>query len=223
MGDKSQLLAMTFATKYKLKIVIPGVFLGILLNHGIAVLVGNYISRFIPINYLSFLAAFVFILFGWMSLRIEEEESGEDQSLKNRGPILTIAITFFLGEFGDKTQITAMTLASEAANPFIILFGTVSAMMMTSILGIFVGMKIGKKVPEKNDKNGIFFYICFLRIDKIIFFNGNEYCLCDSIADSTCGRDYIIDSFSENAERQRSDTKYSGAFIPAEQTAFKYD
>ena len=56
MGDKSQLLAMTFATKYKLKIVIPGVFLGILLNHGIAVLVGNYISRFIPINYLSFLA-----------------------------------------------------------------------------------------------------------------------------------------------------------------------
>ncbi len=148
MGDKSQLLAMTFATKYKLKIVIPGVFMGILLNHGIAVLVGNYIARLIPINYLSYLAAFVFILFGWMILKVEEED-GEEQSLKDRGPILTIAITFFLGEFGDKTQITAMTLASEAADPFIILLGTVSAMMLTSILGIFVGMKIGKKVPEK--------------------------------------------------------------------------
>lgn len=149
MGDKSQLLAMTFATKYKLKIVIPGVFLGILLNHGIAVLVGNYISRLIPINYLSFLAAFVFILFGLISLKVEEEDQDEGESVKERGPVLTIAIAFFLGEFGDKTQITAMTLASEAANPFIILFGTVSAMMLTSILGIFVGMKIGKKVPEK--------------------------------------------------------------------------
>ncbi len=172
MGDKSQLLAMTFATKYKLKIVIPGVFLGILLNHGIAVLVGNYISRFIPINYLSFLAAFVFILFGWMSLRIEEEESGEDQSLKNRGPILTIAITFFLGEFGDKTQITAMTLASEAANPFIILFGTVSAMMMTSILGIFVGMKIGKKVPEKMIKMVSSFIFVFFGLTKLYSLTG---------------------------------------------------
>lgn len=149
MGDKSQLLAMTFATKYKLKIVIPGVFIGILLNHGLAVLVGNYISRFIPLIYISYIAAFVFLLFGFFSLKTEEEEDEEEVGSSQRGPIATIAITFFLGEFGDKTQITAMTLASEAANPFIILVGTVSAMMLTSILGIFIGMKIGKKVPEK--------------------------------------------------------------------------
>ena len=152
MGDKSQLLAMTFATKYKLKVVIPGVFLGILLNHGIAVLVGSAISQIIDIVYISYVAAIVFLLFGLLSLKEEEDEEDGEAEDRGRGPILTIAIAFFLGEFGDKTQITAMTVASESASPLLILLGTVSAMILTSILGIFIGLKIGKSVPEKTIK-----------------------------------------------------------------------
>lgn len=146
MGDKSQLLAMTFATKYKLSVVIPGVFLGILLNHGIAVLVGKYINKLVPMSYINIITALVFILFGFLSLRHEDDEDDGEKNYKL--PIITVMITFFLGEFGDKTQLVTMTLASEASNPYIILIGTVSAMMVTSLLGIFIGSRLGKKVPE---------------------------------------------------------------------------
>lgn len=171
MGDKSQLLAMTFATKYKLRVVIPGVFLGILLNHGIAVLVGKYINKLVPMSYINIITAFVFILFGFLSLRYEDDEDEGEKDYKL--PIITVMITFFLGEFGDKTQLVTMTLASESANPYMILVGTVSAMMVTSLLGIVIGSRLGKKIPENTIKIIASIIFIIFGISKLISLNLN--------------------------------------------------
>ena len=146
MGDKTQIIAMTFATQYKVKQVLTGVFLGVFLNHGLAIILGRYISRLIPMDWIQLTAGVMFVIFGLLALKEEEGESNENK--KNFGPIITVALAFFIGELGDKTQLTAMTLSAEGNYPFFILIGTTLGMIATSGLGIFVGSKIGEKVPE---------------------------------------------------------------------------
>lgn len=150
MGDKSQIIAMTFATKYKLKDVLLGVGLGVVLNHAIAILLGSFISNIIPTTYIQIIAGFLFIIFGLNSLVIDEEEEIKDK--REFSPILTVAIAFFIGELGDKTQLATMALAAESFNPIIVLLGTSLAMIATSSLGIFIGSKVGKKIPEASVK-----------------------------------------------------------------------
>ncbi|WP_160718561.1 TMEM165/GDT1 family protein [Isachenkonia alkalipeptolytica] len=161
MGDKTQLLAMAFATKYSVKKVLLGVFLGSLLNHGIAVVLGVYLSDFIPLDTLSLIAATAFIVFGLWSLKPEGEEEAQDTGVKKFGPVLTVAFAFFLGEIGDKTQLAVITLSTQGSYPLLILGGTVLGMVITSGVGVLVGMKLGKKIPEVGLKigSGIVFMI----------------------------------------------------------------
>lgn len=147
MGDKTQILAMTFATKYSIKEVLGGVFIGSLLNHGIAIILGALLSNVIPINSIQIVAGVLFIGFGFWSLKIDDDELEED-SKNNYGPIVTVAIAFFIGELGDKTQLTAMTLATDSLYPILTLMGTVLGMVVTSSFGIFVGSRVGEKIPE---------------------------------------------------------------------------
>lgn len=149
MGDKTQILAMAFATQFKARSVLLGIFAGVLANHGIAVLIGSYLSELIPIRTVQIIAGFCFIAFGLWTLKPEKEEEEEAKKRKkNLGPFLTVATAFFIGELGDKTQLTTITLAADSQFPLIVLMGTVSAMMLTSGLGICVGCKIGNKIPK---------------------------------------------------------------------------
>lgn len=160
MGDKTQILAMTFATQYKVQKVLMGVLIGSALNHGIAIALGSYLSSLIPLDKIQMVAGIMFIVFGLLTLKSHDEED-EKEKKKNFGPVLTVALAFFLGELGDKTQLTAMTLATDANYPMFILFGTVLGMLATSGLGIFVGSIIGEKVPEFTIKiisSGIFLF-----------------------------------------------------------------
>ncbi|RKD30543.1 TMEM165/GDT1 family protein [Thermohalobacter berrensis] len=147
MGDKTQILAMTFATQFTVSKVLLGVFIGSFLNHGIAVLVGSYLSRLIPINLIQIIAGFLFIGFALWTLKDDDEEKDENNN-KNLGPVLTVSMAFFIGELGDKTQLTAITLSIDSAYPFFVLIGTVTGMILTSGLGIFIGSKIGNRIPE---------------------------------------------------------------------------
>ena len=146
MGDKTQIIAMTFATQYMVRHVLSGVALGVLANHGIAIILGALIGNMITGDAINLVAGALFIFFGWNALRIEESEDIESKMRLN--PILAVALAFFIGELGDKTQLTAMALSAESEFPVIILAGTTAGMVATSGLGIFVGSRIGGKIPE---------------------------------------------------------------------------
>jgi putative Ca2+/H+ antiporter (TMEM165/GDT1 family) len=166
MGDKTQILAMTFATQYRVRKVLLGVFIGAALNHGLAVLLGVYLSSVININLIQLIAAVSFIGFGlWTLKHDDEEEEGETKGAY--GPVVTVAMAFFIGELGDKTQLTAVTLATDAKYPLFILMGTVLGMIATSGIGIFVGSKLGKKIPEHTLKfasAGVFMFFGILKL-----------------------------------------------------------
>jgi len=147
MGDKTQILAMAFATKFPLKKVLLGILIGSFLNHALAVYFGSLLSNFIPVNALQVVAGFAFVGFALWTL-IDEDEDEEEKTGIRFGPVVTVSLAFFLGELGDKTQLAAITLSTEAVYPLAILCGTVSGMVFTGSIGIFVGRKLGEKIPD---------------------------------------------------------------------------
>lgn len=172
MGDKTQILAMTFATRYNAGQVFIGIFIGVIINHSIAILLGAYLSNQINPNILQVLAGVLFIIFGLWSL-INDEDDEEDKKALKHGAILTVASAFFIGELGDKTQLTAMTLSMDAVYPAAILIGTVTGMLVTSCLGIFIGAKLGDKIS--NTVIQITSGIIFIQFGIIKLFNTCEF------------------------------------------------
>ncbi|OHB60681.1 MAG: hypothetical protein A2Y12_04870 [Planctomycetes bacterium GWF2_42_9] len=151
MGDKTQLLAMAFATKYKAHKVLIAVFLATLLNHALAVIAGRLLATIIPIDIISLIAALSFIVFGLWTIRGDKLE-GEDKKESRFGPIVTVGIAFFLAEIGDKTQLATISLAVEYNNLFNVLMGTTLGMIVADAVGIIVGIVMHKHIPEKTIK-----------------------------------------------------------------------
>lgn len=166
MGDKSQILAMAFATKYDVKKVLLGIFLGAFLNHSIAILLGSLFSHLFPVNTISVIAGLAFIFFALWSLKLNTDDDSVKRKVKY-GPVVTVALAFFIGELGDKTQLAAITLSAGSEYPLFILIGTVSAMFVTGALAIYVGIKLGNKIPDFFMKLGaglIFFTFGFIKL-----------------------------------------------------------
>ena len=148
MGDKTQLLAMAFASKYPWKKVLLGIFFATVLNHFIAIAAGIYLNTLIPKHTVELVASIAFIIFGlWI---LKDDELG-DEGKKNRYSIFwTVAIAFFLAEMGDKTQLATVALSAQIGSDlFAILIGTTLGMMVADGIGILLGTALHKYVPDK--------------------------------------------------------------------------
>ncbi|MBA4418186.1 MAG: hypothetical protein C0392_09800 [Syntrophus sp. (in: bacteria)] len=147
MGDKTQLLAMAFASKYRWQTVMWGVFAATLVNHLLAVIAGHYLTNIVPIHYIQIAAAASFILFGLWTLR-GDTLNDEDKRF-NFSPFWTVAVAFFFAEMGDKTQLATVALATKYSSIIQVWLGTTSGMLVADAIGIIVGIVLGKNIPEK--------------------------------------------------------------------------
>ncbi|MVX66855.1 UPF0016 domain-containing protein [Clostridium chromiireducens] len=147
MGDKTQLLAMAMASKYKAKHVLIGVLIATILNHALAVAVGSYVSTIIPMNLIKIIAAVSFLVFGLWTIRGDKLDDEENKKVKF-GPIVTVAIAFFIAEMGDKTQLMTISIAAENQQPLLILMGTTIGMLIADGIGILGGAWMCRHIPE---------------------------------------------------------------------------
>ena len=147
MGDKTQLLAMAFATRYRWQTVMWGVFAATLLNHLFAVLLGSYLTSIVPLLYIQIAASASFILFGLWTLR--GDKLGNEDKRFNFSPFWTVAIAFFFAEMGDKTQLATIALATKYDSVIQVWMGTTSGMLIADAMGIIFGIVLGKKIPER--------------------------------------------------------------------------
>ncbi len=150
MGDKTQLLAMCFATKYKAWKVLVGVFIATVLNHALAVTAGYFLKEVLSSysNIIQITASFAFIGFALWTIRGDSIDDENQKKLKF-GAIITVAIAFFIAEMGDKTQIATITLAAKYGNPFFVLMGTTTGMLISDGIGIVFGVIMNKKLDGK--------------------------------------------------------------------------
>ena len=153
MGDKTQLLAMAFATRYKASKVLLGVFIATVLNHAMAVAVGTLITKLDGVQTaIQGIAALSFIFFGLWTIRGDQLD-GEDKKATIYGAVMTVAIAFFIAEMGDKTQLTTIALAARFPHyPLGVLMGTTLGMLIADGIGIIVGVVLCKRIPERTVK-----------------------------------------------------------------------
>lgn len=147
MGDKTQLLAMAFACKYRWQTVMWGVFVATAANHLMAAAAGNYLAAIIPMATIKVAAAVSFIIFGLWTIRGDTLE-GEDKKY-NFSPFWTVTIAFFMAEMGDKTQLATIALAVEYNTIIPVWMGTTIGMIISNGFGIIVGNVMGRHIPER--------------------------------------------------------------------------
>lgn len=157
LGDKSQLMAMAFATRYKIRDVIIGLTLATAVVHlasvGIGYAIGDTFASYQPT--IEVVAGVAFIVFALWTLRGDEltdEERDKALSAKSFAPVIVVGLFFFLAELGDKTMLATITLAArdesfaESAGTWL---GSTVGMVAADALAIVVGAVLGKKLPEK--------------------------------------------------------------------------
>jgi putative Ca2+/H+ antiporter (TMEM165/GDT1 family) len=149
MGDKTQLLAMLLAVKFRRPIpIILGIFVATLANHAMAGAVGDWVARAMGPDVLRWVIGVSFIaMAAWMLIpdKIDENETARVRF----GVFGTTVITFFLAEMGDKTQIATVALAARYTDLVAVVAGTTLGMMISNVPAVFMGEKIAQKVSMK--------------------------------------------------------------------------
>ncbi len=153
MGDKTQLVALAFATRYAAQTVLAGVFAATLLVHLFSVVLGELIGLALPVFWVKLSAGAAFVGFGLWTLRGDELEEKEGPASRF-GPVVTVAITFFLAELGDKTMLATVTIASQHHDFIGVWIGSTVGMVGADGLAILVGKVLGKQLPERAIKYG---------------------------------------------------------------------
>lgn len=171
LGDKSQLMAMTFALRYKWYVVIGGITAATALTHLLSVAVGHFLGLSIPTNLISIVAGIAFVVFGLWTLRGDSLSEDEETraSKVTRSAFIAIASAFFLAELGDKTMLATVTLATDS-NWVGVWIGSTVGMVAADALAIVVGAVLGKHLPERVIRFGA--AILFFVFGASLFFEG---------------------------------------------------
>jgi putative Ca2+/H+ antiporter (TMEM165/GDT1 family) len=152
IGDKTQLLSLILALKYKKNApIIAGMFVGFFLNHALAALTGNWLMKLIGEYYLAWILMLTFLIMG---ILIFVPEKPEDPKKKKNddsamGPFIASAFAFFIAEMGDKTQLTTIALAAKYNYLWTVIWGTTIGMLLVNVPVVFLSESIEEKIPMK--------------------------------------------------------------------------
>lgn len=148
MGDKTQLIALALAGRYRTITVTSGVCLGILVTNLLAAAGGTLIGAALPVTPIRLVTGLAFIGFGvWAYLDKCTDERCDIN--EGRNPLLTIAIAFVAAELGDKTQLTALTLAADSGAFISVWAGSSLGMMLAVTIAIALGSIAHRSLPER--------------------------------------------------------------------------
>lgn len=151
MGDKTQLMLVAMTSRFKMRDIIIGSALAILLLNGLAVCVGGLISAYVPIYIIKIIAGVAFFYFAYSTLRGSSDGEEQKDAKTMRLPFLSVFGTFFLAELGDKTQLTAVTFAANYGmqNAVTIWLACSVGLFAADIIGMLIGYLLKSKMPKK--------------------------------------------------------------------------
>jgi Ca2+/H+ antiporter, TMEM165/GDT1 family len=151
-GDKTQIVALAFATRYRAAIVLAGISIASLLSHFLSVALGQMAGSLLPRAVLNVVAGLAFLAFGVLTMRGEKGDGSNEGDAQHRnehkfGPIVSVASTFFIAELGDKTMLATVTIASQQQDFLGVWLGSSIGMILAGAVAIWLGNVLGKRIP----------------------------------------------------------------------------
>ena len=150
IGDKTQLLTLVLAARYKKPWpIVAGIFVATLVNHAIAGAVGAWLTTAIGPDAMRWILGISFIaMAAWMLIpdRLDDDAGA---SRKLGGVFVTTTVLFFLVEIGDKTQIATIALAARFDSLMTVVMGTTIGMILANAPVAFFGEALAKRLPVR--------------------------------------------------------------------------
>ena len=149
MGDKTQLLALVLAARFRKPWpIVLGILVATLVNHALAGAVGAWVTQMVGPDAMRWILGLSFIAMAvWMLIPDKLDDDGTSQHSR-WGVFGTTLIAFFLAEMGDKTQIATVMLAAQYSGAYVwVVAGTTFGMMLANAPVVWLGDKLVKKVP----------------------------------------------------------------------------
>ena len=146
LGDKSQLMALAFATRYKTVPVLIAITLATGVVHLFSVALGGVIGTALPTKLISIVGAIAFVGFGIWTLRGDEltEKDKESTKVSSKNIIIAVGTVFFLAELGDKTMLATVTLATTEG-----LVGTWAGSTVGMVVADGLAIAVGKALGDR--------------------------------------------------------------------------
>ncbi|MAU84891.1 TMEM165/GDT1 family protein [Gordonia sp. Z-3] len=150
LGDKSQLMAMTYALRYRWWVVLLAITVATTAVHAVSVFFGHFLGLSIPTDVMSILAGLAMLVFGLWTIRGDHLDDDESTKAERVGASVFFAVmsSFFLAELGDKTMLATITLSTN--NDWLgVWIGSTIGMVAADALAIAVGSLLGRHLPER--------------------------------------------------------------------------
>lgn len=151
MGDKTQLLSLVLAAKFRKPWpIILGILVATLLNHALAGAVGAWLTSVLGTNALRWILGIGFLAMAvWMLIPDKLDEDDANVNLSRFGVFATTLIAFFIAEMGDKTQVATVALAAQYQALVAVVAGTTLGMMIANVPAVLIGDKLAHQLPLK--------------------------------------------------------------------------
>jgi putative Ca2+/H+ antiporter (TMEM165/GDT1 family) len=148
MGDRTQLLAIMLASRFKRPWpIIAGILVATVANHALAATAGFYLSSLLSSTLFKYAIALSFIGMAMWALVPDKADDKDEPQRRGMGVFLTTAVSFFIVEMGDKTQVATAALAAQFHNIAVVAAGTSTGMMLANIPAVFLGHAFASKLP----------------------------------------------------------------------------
>jgi putative Ca2+/H+ antiporter (TMEM165/GDT1 family) len=150
MGDRTQLLAIMLASRYRRPIpILLGILAATLANHSLAALAGYFLSSLVQAAWFKIVVALSFIAMALWALVPDREDEAGGPTRTHVSVFFTTLVSFFVVEIGDKTQIATVALAAKYHAIALVAAGTTTGMMLANIPAVFLGHGVTRILPIK--------------------------------------------------------------------------
>lgn len=154
LGDKTQLVALSLATRFRTATVLLGIAIAYAITNGISVVIGGLLGAALPTTAIALGGGVAFLGFAWWTWRGSDDDDADNMVASgSRSVLMSIVMAMVVAELGDKTMLATATLAARGA-PLWTWIGATAGITASGAVAVMVGKLVGDRLPRRATRLG---------------------------------------------------------------------